>query len=168
MDDLQNVGVEHLAGDFQAVGQAVAGAAVGRVADDGMAEVGEVDADLVGAAGFDADAQEAGEGAGGENLVVRDGGAAFFRDGHLLAVDGMAANGKCDGAGRFFWEAEAIDRASLRERLATAAQQQPQPELHLRADKATAYQAIAEVLADSAKAGVVRIGFISDPAEAKP
>ena len=73
-----------------------------------------------------------------------------------------------DGAGRFFWEAEAIDRASLRERLATAAQQQPQPELHLRADKATAYQAIAEVLADSAKAGVVRIGFISDPAEAKP
>jgi hypothetical protein len=44
------VGVEHLARDPQIRGQTVAGAAVGRVADDGVAEMGEMDADLVGAA----------------------------------------------------------------------------------------------------------------------
>jgi biopolymer transport protein ExbD len=71
-----------------------------------------------------------------------------------------------DGTGQLFWDTQSIDRAGLRERLAAAAQQQPQPELHLRADKATAYQAIAEVLADAAKAGVTRIGFVSDPHEA--
>ena len=102
MDDLQNVGVKHLAGDLQLGRQPVAGAAVGRVADDGMAEVGEVDADLVGAAGFDADAQEGCQRPGGEDFVVRDGGPAFFRDGHFLAVDGMAADGQFHGAGRFF------------------------------------------------------------------
>jgi biopolymer transport protein ExbD len=72
-----------------------------------------------------------------------------------------------DGAGRLFWNNEAIDRAGMRERFAAAAQQ-PQPEVHLRADKATAYQIIAEVLAASANAGVTRIGFVSDPNEAKP
>jgi len=72
-----------------------------------------------------------------------------------------------DGAGQFFWDNQATDRAGLRERLAAAAQQQPPPELRLRADKATAYQAIAEVLADSAQAGVTRIGFVSDPNEAR-
>jgi hypothetical protein len=100
MDDLQNVGVKHLAGDLQLGRQPVAGAAVGRVADDGMAEVGEVDADLVGAAGFDADAQEGCQRPGGEDFVVRDGGPAFFRDGHFLAVDGMAADRELHGAGR--------------------------------------------------------------------
>jgi biopolymer transport protein ExbD len=37
--------------------------------------------------------------------------------------------------------------------------------VHLRADKTTAYQIIAEVLAASANAGVTRIGFVSDPNE---
>jgi biopolymer transport protein ExbD len=73
-----------------------------------------------------------------------------------------------DGKGQLFWNDEAIDRAGLRERLATVAQRQPQPELHLRADKTTAYQTIAEVLADSANAGVARIGFVSDPSKPKP
>jgi biopolymer transport protein ExbD len=70
-----------------------------------------------------------------------------------------------DGSGQFFWNDEAMDRADLRERLNAAAQRQPQPELHLRIDKSTAYQVIAEILADSAKAGVTRIGFVSDPHE---
>ncbi|CAI8813290.1 ExbD/TolR family protein [Methylocaldum szegediense] len=70
-----------------------------------------------------------------------------------------------DAAGQIFWNNEAIDRAGMRDRFAAAAQQQPQPEVHLRADKTTAYQIIAEVLAASANAGVTRIGFISDPNE---
>ncbi|BBL72721.1 hypothetical protein MoryE10_33270 [Methylogaea oryzae] len=65
--------------------------------------------------------------------------------------------------GGLYWNGEAVERAALRERLAAAAQRLPQPELHLRADKATPYQAVAEALADAANAGVGRIGFVSAP-----
>jgi len=71
-----------------------------------------------------------------------------------------------DAASRLYWNGEVVDRAGLRERLAAAGRLEPQPEVHLRADKATPYEAVAQVLADSAKAGLTRIGFISDPSEA--
>jgi biopolymer transport protein ExbD len=68
-----------------------------------------------------------------------------------------------DAAGRFYWNGEALERAALHARLAAASAQRPQPELHLRADRATAYQVLAEVMADAANAGVTRIAFVSDP-----
>jgi biopolymer transport protein ExbD len=68
-----------------------------------------------------------------------------------------------DGASRFYWNGEVIDRDGLRERLAAAGKLQPQPEVHLRADKTTPYEAVAQVLADSSRAGLTRIGFVSDP-----
>jgi biopolymer transport protein ExbD len=72
-----------------------------------------------------------------------------------------------DAAGTLYWNGERIDRSGLRARLADASKKQPQPELHLRADKATPYQALAEVMADSAKAGMSRLGFVSDPTQAQ-
>jgi biopolymer transport protein ExbD len=68
-----------------------------------------------------------------------------------------------DGAGDLYWNGERIDRNGLRERLAAASRQKPQPEIHLSADRGTRYQAIAEVMADSANAGMARIGFVSEP-----
>jgi biopolymer transport protein ExbD len=68
-----------------------------------------------------------------------------------------------DGTGRIFWNGEILDRAAMQARFRTAAQQTPQPELHLRADRTTQYQVLAEVLADSNQAGLTRIGFVSDP-----
>ena len=68
-----------------------------------------------------------------------------------------------DAGGQFYWNGEALERSALRARFATASAQQPQPELHLRADRATAYQALAEVMADAANAGLTRIAFVSDP-----
>jgi biopolymer transport protein ExbD len=68
-----------------------------------------------------------------------------------------------DGAGELYWNGERIDRNGLRERLTAASRQRPQPEIHLSADRGTRYQAIAEVMADSANAGMARIGFISEP-----
>jgi biopolymer transport protein ExbD len=68
-----------------------------------------------------------------------------------------------DATGTVFWNGERVDRNGLRQRLASAAKRQPQPELHLRADKATPYQPLAEVMADAAKEGLQRIGFVSDP-----
>ena len=68
-----------------------------------------------------------------------------------------------DGQGRYYWNGEVVTRPQLGEHLRIAAQLSPQPEIHLRADRTTQYQAIAEVLADSATAGLARIGFVSDP-----
>jgi biopolymer transport protein ExbD len=68
-----------------------------------------------------------------------------------------------DAAGTLYWNGERTDRAALRERLTAASRQKPQPEIHLSADRTTRYQAIAEVMADAANAGMGRIGFVSNP-----
>jgi biopolymer transport protein ExbD len=65
--------------------------------------------------------------------------------------------------GTVFWNGESVDRKGLRERLAAASKVRPQPEIHLRADRATRYQSIAETMADAANAGMARIGFVSEP-----
>ena len=68
-----------------------------------------------------------------------------------------------DGAGQMYWNGERIERAQLTQRMAAAAAVEPQPELHLRADRTTQYQALAEVMAAAGRAGLTRIGFVSDP-----
>jgi len=72
-----------------------------------------------------------------------------------------------DAQHQLFWNGERVARDGLRQRLAAASRLQPQPELHLRADKDTPYHAVAEVMADAARAGMTRIGFISDPHDAQ-
>ena len=72
-----------------------------------------------------------------------------------------------DAAGIVFWNGEILDRSGWRSRMDAAAAQQPQPEVHIRADGAVAYRRVAEVMADAAKAGLTRIGFITDPHEAR-
>ncbi len=37
-----------------------------------------------------------------------------------------------------------------------------QPEVHLRADQGVAYRFVAQTLADASKAGLTKIGFISE------
>jgi len=65
--------------------------------------------------------------------------------------------------GALHWNGETLDRAEMRARMAAAARLQPQPELHLHIDRAAQYQKVAEVMADAARAGLVKIGFVSDP-----
>jgi biopolymer transport protein ExbD len=68
-----------------------------------------------------------------------------------------------DAERRFYWNGELVDRVAFRERLAAAGRLAPQPEIHLRADRTTPYETVAQVLADSARAGLTRIGFVSEP-----
>jgi biopolymer transport protein ExbD len=68
-----------------------------------------------------------------------------------------------DATGQRFWNGELLTRAAAAERFAAAGKQQPQPEIHLRADQAVAYRAVAETLADATKAGLTRVGFVSEP-----
>jgi len=65
--------------------------------------------------------------------------------------------------GSLFWGGEAVTLDQLPQRFAAEAQKQPQPEVHIRADRLAHYEKVAQVMAAAAKAGLVRIGFVSDP-----
>ena len=69
-----------------------------------------------------------------------------------------------DASGAYFWNADAIAYPELAARLAQAAAQSPQPELHIRGDKAARYEHVARAMAEAQKAGVRRIGFVTEPA----
>jgi biopolymer transport protein ExbD len=69
--------------------------------------------------------------------------------------------------GSVYWNAEPVDAAAWRARMATAAQQTPQPEIHIRADGELAYRNVAQIMADAARAGLTRLGFVTDPKDAR-
>jgi biopolymer transport protein ExbD len=65
--------------------------------------------------------------------------------------------------GALFWNGAPVTQAELPARFAAAAGGQPQPELHIRADRHAYYETVAQVMSAAAKAGLVRIGFVTDP-----
>jgi biopolymer transport protein ExbD len=65
--------------------------------------------------------------------------------------------------GKLFWNGEAVDRAEAARRFAAESKKQPQPEVHLRADQNVPYRSVAQTLADASKAGLSKVGFISEP-----
>ena len=70
-----------------------------------------------------------------------------------------------DAQGLLYWNGTVVERPALRERMEAAGKLRPQPEVHIRADGGVAYRKVAEVMADAAKSGLTRIGFVSDPRE---
>ena len=68
-----------------------------------------------------------------------------------------------DASGQLFWNNAALAADELPARLAAAAAQTPQPELHLRADRNTRYEVIAEVMSKARSAGVQKMGFVTLP-----
>jgi biopolymer transport protein ExbD len=68
-----------------------------------------------------------------------------------------------DATGVRYWNGEPVSREESLRRFMQEGQRQPQPELQLRADQSVAYRAVAETLADAAKAGLTHIGFVSEP-----
>src|SRR5690606_32395415 len=68
-----------------------------------------------------------------------------------------------DDAGRMYWNDVSMVQGELALRLQQVAVQEPQPELHIRADKQTRYQLLAEVMADAQNAGIKKMGFVSTP-----
>jgi biopolymer transport protein ExbD len=69
--------------------------------------------------------------------------------------------------GKLFWNDTPFKDTELESRLTTAAQSKPQPELHLRADKTTNYQQLAVVMSSAQKAGIEKLGFVTDPSPKK-
>ena len=69
-----------------------------------------------------------------------------------------------NGRSELFWNNEPVaDVATLTQRFVSVSQKQPTPELHLRADRETRYQTIAEVMAAAQQSGLSKIGFVTDP-----
>ena len=68
-----------------------------------------------------------------------------------------------DGTGKTYWNDVPLVQGQLKQKLLQIADQKPQPELNIRADKETRYQILAEVMADAQKAGVTKLGFVSEP-----
>ena len=68
-----------------------------------------------------------------------------------------------DAEGRLHWNGEPVSRAQAAQRFAAEAARQPQPEIHLRADQSVAYRFVAQTLADASKAGLTKVGFVSEP-----
>ncbi len=65
--------------------------------------------------------------------------------------------------GQLYWNDMLLVEGELEQKLTQVAEQEPQPELHIRADKGTRYQVLAEVMADAQNAGVTKLGFVSEP-----
>ncbi len=72
-----------------------------------------------------------------------------------------------DAEGTVYWNGEALGEGAWRERMRVAAKLEPQPELHIRADGDLAYKRVVTVMSDAARAGLTRIGFVTDPREAR-
>lgn len=72
-----------------------------------------------------------------------------------------------DATGALFWNGEPVTRAEAGQRFELEGKKAPQPEVHLRADQAVAYRFVAQTLADASKAGLTKVGFISEPDASK-
>lgn len=72
-----------------------------------------------------------------------------------------------DADARIFWNGEAVTDEVLNQRMAAAASLQPQPELHIRADGELAYKRVVGVMSGASRAGLSRIGFVTDPRDAQ-
>jgi biopolymer transport protein ExbD len=70
-----------------------------------------------------------------------------------------------DADGRYFLDGAPAHRADLEGHFAATAARNP--ELHLRADRGTPYEKVADVMSASARAGLTRIGFVTDPSRPK-
>lgn len=83
---------------------------------------------------------------------------------NLTKPDNIQLGIRADGD--IFWNGESVDMAVLAERMKSAATANSQPEVHIRADRTTEYRKVAAVIAAAARAGLVKIGFITEPEEA--
>ncbi|MBC7786557.1 MAG: biopolymer transporter ExbD [Methylophilaceae bacterium] len=68
-----------------------------------------------------------------------------------------------DAHGKTYWNDVMFNQVDLKAKLEAAAKVESQPELQIRADKATRYQVSATVMADAQNAGMTKLGFVSEP-----
>ncbi len=68
-----------------------------------------------------------------------------------------------DAQGAYFLDDAPVDDAALPLLLQAEALKNPQPDLHIRGDKAVRYERVAQAMAAAQQAGIKKIGFITEP-----
>ncbi|WP_296442863.1 ExbD/TolR family protein [Rhodoferax sp. UBA5149] len=68
-----------------------------------------------------------------------------------------------DAQGSYYWNDVKVEDASLPGLLQAEAAKNPQPDLHIRGDKEVRYERVAQAMAAAQRAGVRKIGFITEP-----
>ena len=64
-----------------------------------------------------------------------------------------------DFDGTVTWNGTVVDRATMQAYFEDAAKKNPQPEIHVNANRLAKYDAVAKVLADAQRLGATHIGF---------
>ncbi len=62
-----------------------------------------------------------------------------------------------------FVGSEAVGRSALEQKFRDAVAQDANVEMHLKADKATRYESVAETMSAARRAGLTKIGFVTQP-----
>jgi len=66
-----------------------------------------------------------------------------------------------DDQSRVYWNGEVVDdRTTLESKMSASAQEQVQPEVHLRPDKQAKYSVVAGVMASAQRLGLTKIGIV--------
>jgi biopolymer transport protein ExbD len=68
-----------------------------------------------------------------------------------------------DANGTYYWNEEAVEDQALEPRLQAQAARNPQPEMHIRADKSVRYERVAQLMAAAQRTGLKKIGFVTEP-----
>jgi biopolymer transport protein ExbD len=65
--------------------------------------------------------------------------------------------------GTYYWNDAKVTDEALPALLRAEAAKNPQPDLHIRGDKAVRYERVAQAMAAAQQAGLRKIGFITEP-----
>jgi len=69
-----------------------------------------------------------------------------------------------DKSGNIYWNDKMVaNRGELLGLIEAAAVRKPQPEIHIRGDKETRYEAIGRVMYAIQRGGIVKVGFLTEP-----
>ena len=69
-----------------------------------------------------------------------------------------------DAAGNVYWNDGRLGgKTALLDKIKTAAVVQPQPEIHIRADKQTRWEDVGRVIYNIQRGGIVKVSFVTEP-----
>jgi len=83
-------------------------------------------------------------------------------DGELAEQTPEAVTISVDATGQIFWNEKPLDKASLATRLTDAAEQSPQPPIHIHGDRAASYDHVIQVMTGAQQAGLTQLGFVTE------
>jgi len=66
--------------------------------------------------------------------------------------------------GEVYWNTALVpDNEALKERLRSIAKKDPQPEVHIRGDEKTRYEAVGKVIFACQQVGILKLSFVTEP-----